>query len=147
MADSKSLINRMIRAAKLDVNLYEEVEAEPGSIKQALLVVIVVSVLGGIGTGISGIMAGQGILSFLWGLLAGIVGSLVGWLVWGFLTWLIGTKLLKGPQTSATWTEMLRTIGFAYSPGVFRLFVFIPFVGGIIALVAYHRYKQRDPKA
>jgi hypothetical protein len=135
MADSKSLVNRMIRAARLDVNLYEEVEAEPGAINQAVLVVVIVSVLSGIGTGISGMMAG-GILSFLWGLLAGIAGSLVGWLAWAFFTWLIGTKLLKGPQTSATWTEMLRTIGFAYSPGALRLFAFIPFIGGIIAFAA-----------
>ena len=133
MADSKSIANRMFRAAKLDSNLYEEVEAEPKAIKQALLVVIIVSVLGGIGTGISGIMSGQGGLAFLWGLLASIASSLVGWLAWAFFTWLIGTKLLKGPKTSATWTEMLRTIGFAYSPGVLRFFVFIPFIGGIIA--------------
>jgi len=36
-----SLIDRMIRAAKLDVSLYEEVEADPAATNQALLVVVV----------------------------------------------------------------------------------------------------------
>lgn len=44
--------------------------------------------------------------------------------------------MFKGPETSATWGELLRTIGFSNSPGVFRLFSFIPFLGGIISFVA-----------
>jgi len=44
--------------------------------------------------------------------------------------------VLKGPHTSATWGELLRTIGFAHSPGVLRIFSFIPFVGGIISFGA-----------
>ena len=132
MADS-TLINKMVRAAKLDVNLYESVEADTKATKEALIVVIIVSVLSGIGAGIAGLMTGAGALKFLWGLLGGIASALIGWIIWSWLTWLIGTKLLKGPRTSATWGELLRTIGFAHSPGVLRLFVFIPVIGGIIA--------------
>ncbi len=41
MADLK---DRMIRAAKLDINLYEEVEADPQAMGQAMTVVILSSV-------------------------------------------------------------------------------------------------------
>ncbi len=135
MENSSSLVNRMIRASKLEVHLYEEVEADPTVTTQALTVVIIVSVLAGIGTAISGAISGVGGLRLLWGFIGGIVASLIGWLAWSFFTWIIGTKLLKGPKTSATWGELLRTIGFAYSPGILRFFVFIPIIGGIIVFV------------
>ena len=45
-----SITNRMIRAAKLDVTLYEEVEADMGAMGQAMGVVILSSVAAGIGT-------------------------------------------------------------------------------------------------
>ena len=136
MSDSKSLVNRMVRAARLKVNLYEEVEADTSATKQAFLVVLVVSVLSGIGTGLVGLMHGQGVLPFIWGLFGGIISSFVGWIAWAFFTWLIGTKVLKGSKTSATWGELLRTIGFAFSPGAFRFFVFVPVVGWLISLAA-----------
>jgi len=132
---SHSLINRMIRAAKLDVNLYEEVEADTTATRQALLAVVVVSLLSGIGSGIAG-LATRGGLWFIWGLLIGLVGSIVGWLAWSFVAYVVGTKIFKTAQTSATWGELLRTIGFSNSPGVFRFFSFVPYVGGIIAFAA-----------
>jgi hypothetical protein len=125
----------MIRAAKLDVNLYEEVEADTTANKQALLAVVLVSLATGIGTGIGGLVT-KGGLWFIWGLLTGLVSSIVGWLAWSFLTYILGTKVFKGPQTSATWGELLRTIGFSNSPGILRFFSFIPFVGGVIAFAA-----------
>lgn len=131
MSTSSSMINRMIRAAKLQPDLYEEVEADTSATGQAVLAVITVSVIAGIGTAIGAIFAGGG-LRILWGLLAGIASSLVGWLAWSFFTWLLGTTIFKGPETKATWGELMRTIGFAYSPGVFRFFSFIPIVGIII---------------
>lgn len=135
MKKPQSLINRMIRAAKLEVNLYEEVEADSTATSQALIAVIVVSLATGIGTGIAGI-ATRGGLGFFLGLLAGLAASLVGWLVWSYLAYILGTTVLKGPETSATWGELLRTIGFAHSPGVLRIFSFIPFVGWLISLGA-----------
>ena len=135
MKNSRSLVNRMIRAAKLEVNLYEEVEADSTATSQALIAVIVVSLATGIGAGIAGI-ATMGALGFFWGLLTGLAASLVGWLIWSYLAYILGTRIFKGPETSATWGELLRTIGFAHSPGVLRIFSFIPVIGGIIALGA-----------
>ena len=43
------LFERMLRAAKLDVALYEEVEADRTTIGQAMTVVVISSVAAGIG--------------------------------------------------------------------------------------------------
>ncbi|MBW2096556.1 MAG: hypothetical protein JRI80_16920, partial [Deltaproteobacteria bacterium] len=101
--------DRLIRAAKLDVNLYEEVESDKNALGQAMWVVILSSVaagLGGIGTaGIRGIFIGT-------------IFALIGWFIWAYLTYIIGTKLLPTPETKADYGELLRTIGFASSPGL-----------------------------
>jgi len=136
MKDSGSLASRMMRAAKLEVNLYEEVEANTKATVPAMWVVVIASVATGIGAGIAGIIAGNGAMAFLWGLLGGLVVALVGWLAWAGITYLLGTTLLKGPNTSATWGELLRTIGFAQSPQVFKILSFIPFLGGLISFAA-----------
>lgn len=133
---SGSLVNRMLRAAKLEVNLYEEVEADTKATIPAMWVVVIASVATGIGTGIAGIIAGNGAMAFLWGLLGGLAVALVGWLVWAGITYLLGTTVLKGQNTSATWSELLRTIGFAQSPGVLKILSFIPYLGGLISLAA-----------
>jgi len=132
---SHSLVSRMTRAAKLDINLYEEVEADSTANGQALVAVAVASLATGIGTGIAG-LATKGGIWFMWGLLIGLVGSIIGWFAWSFFAYILGTTIFKGPETSATWGELLRTIGFSNSPGTLRFFSFIPFIGGIIAFGA-----------
>lgn len=122
-----NLVDRMIRASKLDVNLYEEVEADQSATSQALAVVLISSIASGIGTiGVLGIE----------GLIFTTLAALIGWFIWAFLAYIIGTKLLPEPQTSSNMGEMLRTIGFSSSPGVIRILAFIPLVGAIISLLA-----------
>ena len=122
-----SLIDRMVRASKLDINLYEEVEADKSSMGQAITVVVLSSVASGIGAiGIMGIQ----------GLIVGTISALIGWFVWAYLTYFIGTKLLPELQTKADVGELLRTIGFSSAPGVLRIFGFIPLIGAIISFIA-----------
>jgi hypothetical protein len=117
-----SFTDRMIRAAKLDVNL----EADKGAMGQAMGVVILSSVAAGIGTiGTIGIK----------GLVLGSIAALLGWFIWAFLTYFIGTRLLPEPQTKADYGELLRTIGFSSSPGVLRVLGIIPLLGGILNLI------------
>jgi hypothetical protein len=123
----------MIRAAKLDVELYEEVEADTSANGQALLAVIIASGASGMGTGIAGVRVEGDAMWFLWGLLLGLGTSIVGWLIWSALAYWLGTTVFRGPETSATYGELVRTIGFSNSPRVLGFFSFIPFLGGLIA--------------
>ncbi len=119
--------NRIIRAAKLDVALYEEVEADRSALGQAMGVVVLSSIAAGIG---SPSMAG------LFGMLMGVVVALVGWYIWAYLTYFIGTKLLPEPQTKADHGELMRTIGFSSSPGLIRVLGIIPVLQSIVFPVA-----------
>lgn len=124
MAD---LQNRIIRAAKLDVNLYEEVEADKGAMGQAMSVVMLSSLAAGIGTFGTG---GFG------GILLGTIAALIGWYAWAFITYMIGTKLLAQSQTKADYGQLLRTIGFSSSPGLIRVLGIIPGLAGIVFFVS-----------
>ena len=121
------LKDRMIRAAKLDVDLYEEVEADQGALHQAMLVVVLSSVAAGIGS------FGQGGLG---GVLIGTIAAIAGWYIWAYLTYFIGTRLLPEPQTKADHGELLRTIGFSSAPGLIRVLGIIPWLTQIVFLVA-----------
>jgi hypothetical protein len=124
MSDFK---NRIIRAAKLDPLLYEEVEADEGAMFQAMGVVILSSVAAGVGSIASGRITV---------VLLGTISALVGWYIWAYLTYFIGTKLLPEPQTESNHGELLRTIGFSSSPGLIRIFGVIPGLTGLIFWVA-----------
>ena len=122
------LADRMIAAARLDVDLYEEVEADTGATTQAMTVVVLVALASGIGV----LGGGGGPL----GLLVGVIAGLAYWAIWAFITFVIGTTLLSTPETQANWGQMARTTGFAQSPGIFRVFGFIPGLGPVIVVAA-----------
>lgn len=117
----------MMRAAKLDVNFYEKAEADKSMFGQAMLVVVLSSVAGGIGS------ISQGGLT---GIVIGTIGALIGWYVWAYLTYFIGTRFLAEPQTKADMGELLRTIGFSSAPGVLRILGIIPGLNVVVNIVA-----------
>ena len=122
-----NLTERMIGAAMLNVATYEEVEADNDATPQAMVVVVLSSLAAGVG-GLS--------LGGVKGLLAGLIGSLIGWAVWAAVIFVVGTKLLPEPQTRSDIGELLRTIGFAQSPGVLRILGIIPLFGWMISIAA-----------
>ena len=122
-----SFKNRIIRAAMLDVNLYEEVEADKGAMGQAMGIVVLSSIAAGVG------LIERGGFS---GIFAGTIASLFGWYVWAYLTYFIGTKFLPEPQTKADHGELLRTIGFSSSPGLIRVLGIIPGLGVVVSFTA-----------
>lgn len=118
----RGVVERAIGAAKLDISVYEEVEADTEATGQAAGVVAVVAIasaIGGVGGGPSAA-------------LGGLIASLIGWLLWAGITYLIGEKLLGG---TATWGELLRTLGFAQAPGVFFAFAALGGAGQVIAVI------------
>ncbi len=119
--------DRMLRAARLDVQLYEEVEHDPGALGQATTVVVLSALAAGIGSLSTG---------GLTGLVGGMLAALFGWYVWAFLTYYIGTRLLPEARTHADYGELLRTLGFASAPGVIRVLGIIPGLGQIVFAVA-----------
>ncbi len=121
------LQERMIRAAKLDVTLYEEVEADPEATGQAAAVVAISAVAAGLGT--------VQIAGFN-GILASTIGAFAGWYVWAYLAYLIGAKFVPEPRTNTTPQQLLRTIGFASAPGVIRILFIVPGIGPLVLVVA-----------
>lgn len=116
------LVQRMLGAATLNIDTFEEVEHDETATMQAAAVVAMVAVSSAIGA------AGDGGGSILFA----PVAQIIAWLIWAGVTYLIGTKIFAG---TATWGEMLRTLGFAQSPGVLYLFGVLPFLGGMIRSV------------
>ncbi|HEX9106275.1 MAG TPA: Yip1 family protein [Longimicrobiales bacterium] len=123
LARRQSMLERMRGAALLDIPTYEEVEHDTTATGQAALVVGIVA----IATAIAQVRAGAP------GVVAGLVTAYLGWAVWSGVTYLIGTWL----GGTATWGEMLRTIGFAQTPGVLRVFGVIPVLGTLVQLVVF----------
>jgi hypothetical protein len=121
-ATSRSFPDRMKGAAFLDIDTYEDVEHDVTATSQAAGVVAIVAVcsaIGGIGHG------GRGIIG-------GLIGAFIGWLLWSGVTYLIGDKLFDG---TATWGELLRTIGFAQTPGIIFIFGIVPLLGWIAFVI------------
>lgn len=121
LARQHSLLDRMKGAAMLDIPTYEEVEADTTATPQAAIVVGIVA----IASAIAGYRGGAT------GMLAGILGAYIGWAVWSAVTYYVGTWL----GGTATWGEMLRTIGFAQSPGVLLVLAVIPVLGVLVSIV------------
>ena len=109
-------------AAMLDVATYEEVEHNADLTTQAAIVVLIAAVARGIG----GFSQGEN------GIIVGVVAALFSWLVWAGITYLIGDKLLKG---TATWGELLRTLGYAQAPAVLLILGLVPVLGGIVGAI------------
>tara|TARA_Y100001970_G_C14204833_1_gene843352 strand:- start:814 stop:1338 length:525 start_codon:yes stop_codon:yes gene_type:complete len=111
-----TFLNRVYRAIKIDVDLYEEVEADKSATLQAGLVVVLSSLAAGFGA------THLGMSNFLWAPLL----SLLSWYIWAYLIYFVGVKLFSDPKTKSSHGELLRTIGFSSAPGLIRVFSFSP---------------------
>lgn len=123
-AADTSLTSRAIRAARLEVAVYEEVETDTTATTQAAIIVVAGAVAAGIGAGSGGVGA----------IISGIIGGLLGWAVYAYVAFLVGTKLMPGPGTHADWGQVARTLGFANAPRVLLVLGIVPGLFGVVSL-------------
>ena len=123
-----SFVERMIGAAKLDVEVYEEVEADKRATKQAMLVVVLAAIMAGIAE-----LGSNGLA----GMIAGTIVALVAWCIWAFLTYLVGTKIMPEAETHSDMGELLRTTGFSQAPGILYVLGGVPKVGVALSFLVW----------
>ncbi|MGE3955313.1 MAG: YIP1 family protein [Vicinamibacterales bacterium] len=115
---ANTLLQRLIGAAALDTAIYEEVEADPHATGQAMSVVVLSSVAMGVGA--RGLGGGVELIA-LFGVIA-----LITWAAWALLMFELGTRLMPGRRTRSNPYELLRTLGFAATPGFAAVLAAVP---------------------
>ena len=106
---ANTFLQRLVGAAALDAAIYEEVEADPHATGQAMLLVVLSSL--GMGIGARGLGGGPSTIAVF-----GVI-ALVSWAAWALLMFEVGTRIMPGRRTHADPYELLRTLGFAATPG------------------------------
>jgi hypothetical protein len=117
---------RIIGVFKLSASTFEEIEHDTNLTLPAAVIVVLVSLVSGVGNGLFNGFIHE---SFISGFLGSLIGVLLGWLLWSAVTWFVGTRFFKG---EADLGQMLRVIGFAYIPMVLSI---IPCIGGFIGIL------------
>lgn len=120
------MLSRIIGVFKLSAATFEEIEHNNNLTLPAAVIVILVSLISGVG---NGLFNGFIHKSFFGGFFGALLSVIIGWLLWSAVTWFVGTRFFKG---EADLGQMLRVIGFAYAPLVLSI---IPCVGGIIGII------------
>lgn len=120
------IVDRMVRAAKLDPSLYDTVARDESTMGEAITVVIISSAAAGLGMSLAGPL----------GLIGGAISALVGWFVWALLAYFVGTAILGEPGTRADLPAVLRVTGYAAAPGTIAILGLVPFLGPLVNLVA-----------
>lgn len=123
-----SIARRMWGAAILDAETYEEIEHDAAATRQAFLVVLVASAAAGVGS-----LANLGVAGVAWH----SVHGLLLWYAWAWVTWWVGTRLLPTPGSECDRGELLRTIGFASTPGLLRALALVLPLGWLVFGVAH----------
>jgi hypothetical protein len=121
-----SLGERMVGAMKADVKTFQEIEADPAAIGQAVTVIVIAGVASLVGN----IFRSGPFLGVM-----SLVVTLIGYALWSLLVVLIGTKVMPEPTTKADFNEAFRVIGFTASPGVFNVLAIVPYLGPLISFM------------
>ena len=96
-----SFAERITGALQADVRTFEEIEADPTAINQAVAVIVIAGVASLIGNiWRIGVMGGVMML----------VANLCGYALWALLVVLIGTRLMPEPTTKADFNEGFRVV-------------------------------------
>jgi len=126
------LLKRILGAARLDPQVYDEVASDTRATPQAVLVVA----LAGLATGI-GFFGSDDDFGFV--LFTRVAQAPLVWGLWAITSYFVGTTLFRSrePNPAANWRQLVRTTGFAQSPGLLRVVAFIPYLGFPICVVTF----------
>jgi hypothetical protein len=128
MEDAMTFGDRVVGAMKLDANAFEDVERDSTAVGQAVGVIVLAAVAAGIG-------------NIYWGGLSGIVSgtlmSILSFLIWSLIVWVVGTKLMPEPATKADFPETFRVLGFAAAPGLAAVITIIPLLGWLLMFLIW----------
>lgn len=134
LVDFNRILNGMIRAARLDKEFYEEVEHDSSYSQDALIVVILVSLVGALGGFLRTLFGGGSFIAAILGLVVGLLVAVGGYYLWVFVAQFVGTRFFKG---TGDFGEVQRAFGFAYAPQFLNILSAIPCVGWLISIVAW----------
>ncbi len=126
-ASKRTIIDRMLGAALLEVETYQEAAIAPSLKRQAVLVVIITALAAGVGN------LGGGLTGLL---LAGLA-TVFGWGLFALVAYWIAIKRYHVPRTYDNLNATLRVLGLASTPRLFLLFTFIPGIGFLVGLAAH----------
>ena len=120
--------DRVVGALKLETSAFEDVERDPTAVGQAVGVIVLAAISIGLG-------------NIYYGGLSGIVtnafSSLLGFVIWSAIVWLVGTKLMPEPTTKADFPETFRVLGFAAAPGLAGVITIIPILGWLLLVAIW----------
>ena len=126
-AGRRTILDRMLGAALLETETYEEAALASSVWMQAALVVVITSVAAGIGN------LGGGLTGFV----VAFLGGLLGWGFCAFGSYWTAIKKFGIPRTETALAATVRGLGFASTPRLFLVFTFIPTIGFLIGLAVH----------
>ena len=110
------MLPKAVRAAMLDGSVYREISETPEDMLRAMAVVVSVAIAFGFGLGFRSDLVESFNNSQVYAILVPASTILLGWVLWSFVAYIIGSRLLGG---SASNRLLLRGIGIAHGPGIF----------------------------
>lgn len=112
-----TLVSRMIRAAKLDDSLFEELINDPSTHGQSVWVVAIFAMTTGFG-----LFSRAGAIAVN----SCLVTTYLAWYFWAFTLYFVGTYLFREAEKKIDRKTIMRVMAFACAPGVLRLLGVIP---------------------
>ena len=125
-ADMQGMMNRLMRLARLDTTVFDEVRLDPGATVPAVVVAVVATLLAGVGGWLWWTMTqgyGDGGKVFVQSLILGSIFSIALWVAWLLIVYVLLTQVFKA---QADMMQLVRTMGLAAAPLALSVLMFIP---------------------
>ena len=126
------MLKRILGTLRLNADTLEDVEYDHSAIYQAILIVAMASI-----SAADRALLAERDMESPWVLVMSIFGGMIAWTMWVLCIRIVGNSVFNVEDTRACWGRLFRTTGFAMSPGIFSVFVFLPIIGNVIYYVVY----------